>query len=163
MAYLPPLKTRDVYLASMKKLGDSYYDPEYRLSTFPEKVNVHIEYLAPGVRHSTRESLYYALTLLLIGGAENIARAADIIDRVIDAQEQSDPEHRLYGLWHYYAEESVLTWPLPDTNWAAFNGLTLLLIWREAAPLFTEGLRVKMRDSIRRAAICMQRQNTDPH
>jgi hypothetical protein len=163
MASLPPLKTRDAYLASMKKLGDPHYDPEYRLSTFPVNINVHVEYLAPGVRHCTRESLYYALALLLIGGAENVARAADVVDRVIDAQEQSDPQHRLYGLWHYYAEESVLTWPLPDTNWAAFNGLTLLLIWHEAAALFTESLRAKMRDAIRRAAICVRRQNTDPH
>jgi hypothetical protein len=147
----------------MKHLGDRYYDAPHRLSTFPVNPNVHIEYLSPGLRHGTRESLYYALTLLLIGGEENDQRAADIIDRVIDAQEQSDPQHRLYGLWHYYAEESVLTWPLPDTNWAAFNGLTLLLILHEAASRFSDALRLKIRESIRRAAICMQRCNTDPH
>ena len=151
MANLPPLKTRDLYLATMKELGDRYYDPEYRLLAFPLNVNVHIENLSPGMRHATRESLYYALVLFLFGGDENVKRAGRIVDRVIDAQEQSDPGHRLYGLWHYYAEEPVLSWPLPDTNWAAFNGLTLLLIGHQAGTRFAEDLRDKIRQAIRRA------------
>ncbi|HEY0255938.1 MAG TPA: hypothetical protein VGC39_00735, partial [Candidatus Methylacidiphilales bacterium] len=163
MGNLPPLKTREVYLASMKDLGDRYYDADRQLLTFPVSPNVHIEYLAPGIRHCTRESLYYAVVLLLLGGDENLQRAGHIVDRIIDAQEQSDPQHALYGLWHYYAEESVLTWPLPDTNWAAFNGLTLLLIWHEAGAQFSDDLQTKIRQAIRRAATCVQRSNTDPH
>jgi hypothetical protein len=163
MAKLPPLKTRDLYLVSMKELGDRYYDPNYRLLTLPLHPNVHIEYLSPGVRHCTRESLYYALVLLLIGGEENVSRAGHIIDRIVDAQEKSDPDHPFYGLWHYVAEESVLTWPIPDTNWADFNGLTLLLIWHIAGSRLSEGLREKIREAIRRATICVHRKNTDPH
>ena len=163
MSNLPHLKTRDLYLASMKELGDRYYDPEYQLLTLPAHPNVHVEYLAPGVRHCTRESLYYALVLLLIGGDENVERASKIVARNISVQEQSDPENRLYGLWHYYAEESVLTWPRPDTNWADFNGSTLLMIWHVAGTRFPEVLRDKIREAIRRASICVRRQNTDPH
>jgi hypothetical protein len=147
----------------MKELGDRYYDPDDKLLTIPIGQNVHVEYLAPGVRHCTRESLYYALVLLQIGGAENESRAAGIIERVVDVQEQSDPENPLYGLWHYYAEESVLTWPIPDSNWAAFNGLTLLVIWHVAGKKLPEALRERMREAIRRAAICVRRKNTDPH
>ncbi len=163
MALLPPLKTRDLYLGSMKELGDRYYDSAYSLLTIPIGQNVHTEYLSPGVRHCTRESLYYALVLLQIGGTENESRAVRIIERVVETQEHSDPENPLYGLWHYYAEESVLTWPLPDSNWAAFNGLSLLVIWHVAEKKLPETLKVKMREAIRRAAICVRRKNTDPH
>ncbi len=86
MPTLSPLKTRDIYLQSMKELGDRYYDAEYRLLTFPVHPNVHIEYLDASVRHCTRESLYYALTLLLIGGGENIERAAQITQRITEAR-----------------------------------------------------------------------------
>jgi hypothetical protein len=164
MAVLPPLQTRARYLAAMKEIGDRYYDPDDRLLTFPVHPNVHIEYLDPGVvRHCTRESLYYALALLLAGGAENAARAGQIVERVADVQEQSDPAHPFYGLWHYYAEEPVLTWPVPDTNWADFNGMTLLMIWHRGGAQFAEPLRAKIREAIRRASVCIHRKNTDPH
>ena len=163
MATLLPLETRDLYLAAMKQLGDRYYDPGYGLLTFPVHPNVHIEYLAPGVRHCTRESLYYALVLFLIGGDENVKRAAAIVERILEVQEHSDPDHPFYGLWHYYAEESVLTWPVPDTNWADFNGLTLLVIWHAAGRQLPEALKEKIREGIRRASVCIRRKNTDPH
>jgi hypothetical protein len=163
MAILAPLETRDAYLAGMKELGDRYYDPAERLLTYPVHPNVHTDYLPPGVRHCTRESLYYALVLLLIGGTDNVARAAGIVDRMVDAQEQGDPEHQFYGLWHYFAEESVLTWPTPDSNWADFNGLTLLLIWHIAGARLDGSLRGRMREAIRRATVCIRRKNTSPH
>ena len=164
MAKLPPLASRGLYLDSLRSLGDKYYDAPAQLIDLPIPFNVHIEYLdAAVVRHPTRESLYYALGLFLIGGEENVQRASHLLRRVIDVQEKSDPEHPLYGLWHYFAEESVLAWPLPDTNWAAFNGLTLILIWHVAVDQLSSDLKRDLREAIRRAAICLRRKDTDPH
>jgi hypothetical protein len=136
-----------------------FYNPEQGLLRLPLAGNIHTEHLGAGLYHLTRESLSYALLLLVSGEPEPVQRGRKIVDQVVQLQESSDPTSPLYGLWHYVAEETVTAWPYPDKNWADFNGMTLLLIWHLAGNRLDEALRVRLQESLRMAALCVRRRN----
>jgi hypothetical protein len=148
-------------LERMAEFGDSRYDPDWRLLKLPVVLNFYTEYLEPmksDERHIVRESLYYALVLLERGGDGDVARAEQVLG-AIDELQVKQPGHPREGLWHYHAEESVLDWPIPDFNWADFNGMTLLMIWYLKWELLSAPMRQRVREMIRRAAHSVMRRN----
>ncbi len=149
------------FLIACKAAADKRFDSSESLSLLSSKPNIHVDHLDARPRHRTRESLNYALVLLEAGGGENVLIAQAILVRVISFQEKSDPNDPLYGLWHYYAKESVKLWPFPDFNWADFNATILLLIWHRHADRLDETTRDHMIQAIKRAALSVRRRNVD--
>ena len=126
--------------------------------------NVHSDYLADlgtETRHLTRESAIFALLLLETGQP---AEACRILDRLVALQHvAADPEDPLDGLWHYFAEESVTTWPYVDFNWADFLALHLLLAVTRHAPALGASRVVRLDAAIARAAGCILRRDRRGH
>lgn len=74
--------------------------------------------------HEIRGSFDYALGLMEEGGAESVARAARILDRVLPLQDL-DPTSPTYGIWPWLLEEPLEHMSPPDWNWADFCGVRL--------------------------------------
>jgi len=147
------------FIDAIETAASKVFDPGASLIFLPTRPNIHTEYLDDRKRHPIRESLNYALVLLETGRPEALAQASTTIESVLAYQEAKDPDDQSYGLWHYFAEESVLEWPFPDYNWADFNALVLLLIWHRHAPRLSPALREAIQLSIQRAALCIRRRN----
>ena len=110
------------------------------------------------VAHPTVPSLHYALLLLEAGGKARLARAQQVIDRVLSLQD-TDPSSKWYGIWGYYLEEPPPKMSPADWNWADFNGATLLLIaYRHGAKL-RPALAARLREGIHYAAQSVKRRN----
>lgn len=150
-------------LQAMADHGDRHFDPAAGMLLVPMGGyrNVHAEHLDDTPRHPVRESLYYALVLLELADRSLQGRAEAIIRRVIALQEAGDPAAKTYGLWPYFAEAPVASWPWPDFNWADFNGMTLLLIWRRHGRRLSPESGAMIVEAIRRAALCIRRRNVD--
>ena len=123
--------------------------------------NVHTEHLDDTPRHPVRESLYYALVLLELADRSLQGRAEAVIRRVIALQETGDPQAKTHGLWPYFLEDPVSSWPWPDFNWADFNGMTLLLIRQRHGRRLPAPLVGEIERAIMRAAICIRRRNVN--
>ncbi|XHR30581.1 MAG: hypothetical protein ACFUZC_08455 [Chthoniobacteraceae bacterium] len=147
-------------LTRMADYGDTNFDPDWSLLKLPVSRNVHTEHIpANSMRHPIRESLYYALLLLERDSDGDEERAHAIIHKAISLQSFTDPSSPLYGLWNYFAEESAENCPLPDLNWADFNGMTLLMIWHLHGDRLDESTSLLIRESIYRAACCIRKRN----
>ncbi len=153
-------------IESMLAAGARLYNPERGLLRMATPANLHTEHLDASPRHLTRESLCYALILLVSGRPEDVARGKEIVGNVLALQETGHPERMLHGvrrslhgIWHYVAEETVTDWPVPDLNWADFNGMLLLLILHLAGDRIDGALRGRIEEAISRAALSIRWRN----
>lgn len=110
------------------------------------------------VAHATRESLDYALTLLLNPTEGNVARAVRILRRVV-ALQVKDPASKWYGIWGWYLEEPPEKMSPADWNWADFNGSTLLMVLHYGAQHLPDDLVGEIREAIGHAARSIERRN----
>lgn len=99
--------------------------------------------------HPTHPSLLYAVGLLNTDDPEYVARACDIIQRVLTLQDR-DSERDTYGIWPWFYEEPLTQMAPPDWNWADFCGKELVL----AALLHGHRLPEDLREQIRQAIYC---------
>lgn len=143
--------------------GDRHFDPAAGLLRLPMTGyrNVHAEHLDETPRHPVRESLSYALVLLELAERSRQGRAETILERVLSLQDSADPAAKTFGLWPYFLEEPVSSWPRPDFNWADFNGMTLLLVWHRHQRRLAPELAARLLAALRRAARCIRRRNVD--
>lgn len=111
--------------------------------------------------HPTRESLDYALALLIDGAPAGAERAAAIIGRVLSLQD-TDPTSRAYGIWPWLLEEPLDQMAPPDWNWADFCGARLAQMLRGSAALLPSDLQRAMRASLGHAAWSIFRRNVQP-
>jgi hypothetical protein len=142
----------------MASFGDAHFDPEWSLLKWKAYSNVHVEHFAGAMVHPIRESLAYVLVLLERNEGADAGRAREILLKVFDLQGRC-PGHLRDGLWHYFAEESVFDWPIPDLNWADFNGMTLLMIWHLKRHLLDAATLERLREAVRLAAGCIRKRN----
>ena len=63
----------------------------------------------------TRDSLGYTVALLDTYDDQHIARASDVIARIVNIQED-DPEHEHFGIWPHLMEEPLGQGPYVDRN-----------------------------------------------
>ncbi len=117
--------------------------------------------LGEGRVHDLRASAEYALALLEIGAKTDFIRAEQILNRVCALQD-TDPKSKWYGLWGYYLEEPLASMAEADWNWADVLGGTLLLVEIRHGVKLEPGLRGRVRDSIRHAALSVERRNAEP-
>ncbi|MEK7474787.1 MAG: hypothetical protein AAB152_04040 [Candidatus Coatesbacteria bacterium] len=115
---LPDDTIPSLYRRIARGFGETFWDEGARLLRDPGR---------PG-KHLTRDSLYFARVLLDLRDEVQSARAAGIVDAVLDTQvTREGSEH--CGNFPWGAEDGEAgTW---DPNWACFNAATLLelLVW----------------------------------
>lgn len=155
-------------LDAARRAGDTDYDPAWDLLLMEATFNPIHTRIVSGRAHRPRESLWYALALLelnaagdtVIDGEPRTARAARVLARVLDLQD-TDPASDTYGLWSYWAEESLAEMNPPDWNWADFVGECLaILLCRHGNALEPE-LRSRTLAALGHAARSVIRRNVD--
>lgn len=139
---------------------DAAYDEEWKgPRSYLDHANYHTR-LAMCTVHGTVPALDYALALLDSGRAENLARALDVLDNVLQYQD-TNPIHPTYGIWPWYMEEPLAKMNPPDWNWADFCGRRLLLCLACHADRMPPDLRGRIQSSLRHACLSIFRRNVD--
>lgn len=111
--------------------------------------------------HPTRDSLEYALALLIEGSPANVEQAQAIIWRTLSLQD-TDPTSPTYGIWSWLYEEPLEAMAPPDWNWADFLGALLCHIWIEHRDRISDKLADDVRVGLRHAAWSIFRRNVQP-
>lgn len=131
---------------------DNYYDPSYKF--------LYEQDAKGALRHTVRESSWYALGLLVRNEGRDAKEAEEIIYKIIDSQ-FTDPNVQWYGTYQRYPEEPIVgssvypsriysTW---DPNWRGFVGTTFILMIEEYSNLLSTEIRTAMINSLRHAVV----------
>jgi hypothetical protein len=138
------------YSGELHLLGGPFYGPGYH-SRVPDGTYV----------HDILNSLNYALALLASGEAGHVARAADILRKVLSFQDV-DPTSATYGLWPWLAEEPLAAMAQPDPNWADFCGARLAHVLKDHAAKLPADAVEAVKVGLGHAAYAIFRGNTGP-
>ncbi len=97
-----------------------------------------------GLRHDPRGSLAYATCLLREGGADNVALAEKVIDRVLSMQE-TRPDNAHFGNFRWYLEDKVVA----DLNAVEFMLEALSQVVLGFGDRLSSPLRARVSDAMR--------------
>ncbi len=111
--------------------------------------------------HSTRQSMEYARWLLARDDSGDVDRAGKIIRKVLTLQD-TDPDHRTYGIWPWLLEEPLEKMAPPDWNWADFLGAQLAEMLVLHPDLLDDDLEAAMRQSLEHAVRAIRKRNVRP-
>lgn len=137
--------------------GDAAFDPEWDLLLVPAPYNPIHTRIVSGEAHFVRDSMNYSLALFEAGRRERAERVLAAVLRLQDV----DPTSATYGVWPYWAEETLSEMSPPDWNWADFIGeLLALVLYRHAAAL-PAGLADAARAALGHAAESIIRRDVD--
>jgi hypothetical protein len=160
-AWVPPDATQLARLDRALTTWNSQYDPAERMIRRPFSSPGYHTTLTGGFVHPTRDSLAYAVGLLDTGRPADLARAVDVIRRVVALQD-TDPARKTYGIWSWFLEEPLEKMSPPDWNWADFNGVSLLQISRDHRPRLPAELARAVDAAIVHACRSIQKRNVGP-
>jgi hypothetical protein len=144
-AYLLP-RDRD-YHADVRLFGQLSGNPWW-MSHIPEGRPV----------HAMLENLNYALALLESGEPHRVARAQDVLCRVIDGQD-ADPVSASYGAWSRYVEEPIRSVPTPERHGPDFEAAVIAHVLVEHAAKLSPGTLRRAREAMSRAGGAIFRRN----
>lgn len=144
--------------ALLRHLGarSRQYDPEAQLVVIGRVQKGDYTKLDGKRAHPTRASIGYAAMLLEANDPEHRERACQIIRKILSLQDTNE-RSLTYGLWSWYAEEPLDKMFMPDFNWAAFIGKTLLYIIIHHDAQLPPALQKDVREAIQRACMCIRR------
>lgn len=142
-------------IALARQAGDAAWDPAAGLIAEPAAYNPIHTRVWTGIRHPHRESVLFALTLLETGDPD---RAEAVLATVLAAQDVDDASPT-YGIWSYYAEESLAEMAPPDWNWADFLGRDLAFILLRHGAALSPGCRIAVETALHHAARSIVRRN----
>lgn len=111
--------------------------------------------------HGTRANFEYAVLLLRSENPEHHARADRVLRRVLACQD-ADPVSPTFGIWPWYADESLEEMDKPDYNWADFCGAMIAAALIENADRLPAETVAAMRRALDRAAAAIFRRNVGP-
>lgn len=160
-AWTPPAPADLARLERALASWHNQYDAAERMLRRPFSSPGYHTTLQGGFVHATRDSLHYALGLLDTGRPEHLARATEILARVVALQD-TDPASRTYGIWSWFLEEPLAQMSPPDWNWADFNGSTLLQIARDHRSRLPPALARAVDAAIVHAAHAIKKRNVGP-
>lgn len=101
--------------------------------------------------HPLRPSLSYAVALLDTGRPSHRERAIEIIREVLPHQ-NTRPASMAFGVWPYYAHQSIERLHHVDLNWAVFMGRELVYALTDHAERLPSSLVSDIESALRRAA-----------
>lgn len=150
-------KERLLHLAMLDE-AEAKFDKEAGLTVFRTKKDAYHTKLADQDVHTLQGSVSYAVALLYGGRETDIERARKIISLVLTYQD-CEPESRTYGIWPYYAEESLEEMEEPDWNAANFHGKLLLEVLYFHCDKLTDELAKVCEDACSRACESIMRRD----
>ncbi len=118
-------------------------------------------YTRDAYAHPTRDSLSYAVALLDTYDDKHLARAGDVIARIIEIQEDN-PDHEHFGVWPHLMEEPLGQGPYVDRNWADFLGKDLIHVMIYHKERLPGDLVESVETSLRRACEAIRIRNVSP-
>lgn len=160
-AWSPPDSAQLARLDRALESANRQYDPVERMIRRPFSSPGYHTTLTGGFVHPTKDSLAYAVGLLDTGRPADLARATDILRRVIALQD-TDPARKTYGIWSWFLEEPLEKMSPPDWNWADFNGASLLQVSRDHRGRLPAELARAVDASILHACSAIKRRNVGP-
>lgn len=137
------------------------YNPEARMLKEPFSSPGYHTTLKGGDVHRTRKSLRYAVALMDTYNEADRQRAIGIIDTVLTFQ-VTNPDHQYFGIWPWFAEESVDQMVPPDRNWADFCGTQLLEVILTHRDRIPENLAERIDQAIQNASVAIRRRDVGP-
>lgn len=114
-----------------------------------------------GTVHETNKSAEYASAILYLRDTNHYERAAKAFCRLAELQD-TDKESRTFGLWSYYAEESISDMAAPDYNFADFIGKHFIYALSMRSECFAGETIEIMRKALRNAVECSIKRNVSP-
>lgn len=140
---------------------DTFYDEKEKMLTqYLGDHNYHTT-LSNQIVHPTHNSLLYAFELMNSGKQSNFDRAKDILYKVVPLQD-TNPEHKTYGIWSWFYDEPLEKMSPPDWNWADFCGKDLLQIVLVHGKKLPAELLEMLKSSITHACNAIVIRNMDP-
>jgi hypothetical protein len=138
---------RDLFIASMRWM-EEHWDASANLLWSDDD---------PRCRHAIRESVWYAVGLLMRNASGDVARAIRIIETVLRYQFDA-PNRVFHGTFFRapeepYPPENAVIWRDYDPNWREFIITALALVLLEYAEQLPQTLLTAIDNAIRRAAI----------
>ena len=151
---------KELFAAGMRKM-DERYDADRRMVWGYRGKNGYHSKLSDCPVHATTDAFAYAYLLLCRNEEGDVARAHDLLYRVVPMQDMN-PNNRTFGIWQYYLEEDLEEMDEPDWNWADFQGKRMLLCLNEHGDKLTDDMKELLRASVRRACEAIIRRNVGP-
>jgi len=149
-------------LADYLREAETRYDPDCGLYGCTWKGPGYHSLVPPGTwAHQTRGNLDMAVFLLRTDSPAHHARAARIIDTILQHQDTA-PYSRTYGIWPWLVEESLAQMAPPDYNWADFCGAALAVMLKESSAKLPADLQERMRAALGHAGWSIFRRNVQP-
>jgi hypothetical protein len=111
--------------------------------------------------HPTRAAMERAIFLLASPYAPHRVEGNKILSRVLELQD-SDPSSKTFGLWSWYAEESLERMASVDYNWADFQGAVLVIILHDFSHCLEPTLRLRAERSLEYCCSAIMRRNVGP-
>lgn len=149
-----------LFAAGMKKM-DEKYDAARRMVWGYRGKNGYHSKLSDCPVHAIVDAFDYAYLLLCRDEEGDVARAHDVLYRVVALQD-INPNNRTYGIWQYYLEEDLEEMDEPDWNWADFQGKRMLRCFNEHGDKLTDDMKSLLEAAIRRACEAIIRRNVGP-
>lgn len=109
--------------------------------------------------HNIANSSAYAADRIICD--KNFELGEKIFEKVISLQD-TNPESETYGLWPWYAEETLEEMDCPDYNMAGFNSKEMLMVLCEEWDNISAQMREKLLKSIEMACECIIKRNVGP-
>ncbi len=111
--------------------------------------------------HGTNKSAEYAAAIFYTGEKKYYARAQRVFERLAELQD-TDPQSKTFGLWAYYAEESLKDMKAPDYNFADFIGKHFIYVLDRHERELNAHTAEIMRTALKNAVTCSIKRNVSP-
>jgi hypothetical protein len=158
--YSPPGPLPDVSAQRLDSLRAAY-DPDYGLVKLPAySMGYFTNYKGGELVHPIRESMEFAWLLLLTDPASDLP--AIIIEKVLQHQEL-DSSKEYFGVWPWFAEESLQEMDGVDYNWADFIGAYLVDLLAFRLDSLCEKAQRSMKEALHAACASICRRNVPPN
>lgn len=111
-----------------------------------------------GIVHETNKAAEYAAAVFFLREEEYYERAKKIFLKLSSLQD-TDPTSRTFGLWSYYAEQSLAEMMAPDFNWSDFIGKQYIYVLSAREDCLDETTKAVMRRTLENAMECSIKRN----
>lgn len=157
------ISARDQLILNIIKRHDNEIDPAnglpWGMHNAPKGYHSNFD---RGTRvHPTRAAMERAIFLLASPYDEHHVEGNRVLSKVLDLQD-CDPLSKTFGLWSWYAEESLNSMALVDYNWADFQGAVLIIILHDFSYRLESGVRLKAERSLEYCCRAIMKRNVGP-
>ena len=156
------MKTRDkLLMQKLRELHELYDEAEGLIGEIHREALASYHSQRTGLVHETNKSAEYAAAIFHTGQTEYYGRAERVFLRLAELQD-TDISSDTFGLWPYYAEESLENMKAPDYNFSDFIGKHFIAALEEREAEISRETAGIMRNTLKNAMACSIKRNVSP-